>query len=199
MMEVPEGQQGGTPIFHSQKNPLEGLGACFEETKMIRKFAISENALLKWLGPDKVGVVTNQSLKLNAKVLEVVLRFWCPNAPDRKTVPVGWLKLEAMGIEMVTINVKHEHYTFSTCWYYLVVLCSPGHQNTLQIIKFKQALHFPENVSQNHCETHAIKSFVSRLIRMHDGSKKREPFLICNETFSRPTPTTPEVPRSLVR
>lgn len=45
---------------------------------------------------------------------------------------------------------------------------------TLKVKGFKNLLNLPENVAATHCETHAIKAFISRVIRMHDGTKKRE-------------------------
>lgn len=45
---------------------------------------------------------------------------------------------------------------------------------TLKVKGFKNLLNLPENVALTHCETHAIKAFISRVIRMHDGTKKRE-------------------------
>lgn len=74
--------------------PLEGLADDFESDSSIRKTTLRTKALLTWVAPNKVGVVTNKSLKLNAPILEVVLRKWCPVAPNRKTVPVGYLKKE---------------------------------------------------------------------------------------------------------
>ena len=74
---------------------LDGLGETFENDAYIRKYAQKTQALLQWLAPNKVGVVTNKSLKLNCVVLEQVLLAWCPVAPDRKTVPVGAMKEEA--------------------------------------------------------------------------------------------------------
>lgn len=88
MAECEEGQ------CEKPVNPLEGLRDDFDEHSAIRKFVLSEKALLRWVAPNKVGVVSNKSLKLNSAVLEAVLRKWCPAAPDRKTVPVGWLKME---------------------------------------------------------------------------------------------------------
>ena len=94
-MPVPEEQQCGTPLPPAAVNLLEGLGVALENAKFIRKYALNHQALLQWLAPNKVGVVSNKSLKLNAAVLEIILRHWCPNAADSKTVPIGWLKLEA--------------------------------------------------------------------------------------------------------
>ena len=45
---------------------------------------------------------------------------------------------------------------------------------TLQINEFKHELKLPENKALTHCEGHAIKCFVTKLIRAHDGSKKRD-------------------------
>jgi hypothetical protein len=73
-------------------NPLQGLADDLEDVAAIRKYCLKNKALLSWLSPQKVGVVSNKSLKMNAPVLEIVLRKWCPVAPDRKTVPVNFLK-----------------------------------------------------------------------------------------------------------
>ena len=76
-------------------NPLQGLADDLEDVAAIRKYCLKNKALLSWLSPQKVGVVSNKSLKMNAPVLEIVLRKWCPVAPDRKTVPVNFLKKQA--------------------------------------------------------------------------------------------------------
>lgn len=82
-------------------SPLEGLAKFLENDSSIRQHALNNQALLKWPKPDKVGVITNSSLKLNSQVIEKVLTIWCPNAPDRKTTPVGFLKREAGALGVI--------------------------------------------------------------------------------------------------
>ena len=78
-----------------KRTPLKDSAQLWKGDKNIRKFGLNNHSLLQWLSPQQVGVVSNKSLKLNAHILEILLHKWCPNAPDRKTVPIGWLKLEA--------------------------------------------------------------------------------------------------------
>lgn len=95
MMPVPEDQQRVRVIPPPKK--MNGLAVLLEGSKEIRKHALNTESLLKWVAPNRVGVVTNASIKLNADVLQHVLEVWCPVAPDRKTVPVGSVKTEAFG------------------------------------------------------------------------------------------------------
>ena len=107
----PEGEPDSEE--ESGTNPLQGLAEKLENSKCIRKQVLSQKALLEWTAPNRVGVVSNQSLKLNADVLEVVLKVWCPVAPDRKTVPVGYLKREVgfwnkyKGFWNWNLDIKH--------------------------------------------------------------------------------------------
>ena len=79
----------------TKSNPLHGLAGDWEAVATIRKHALKSKSLVSWLSPEKVGVVSNKSLKKNAQVLEIILLKWCPVATDRKTVPVDFLKKEA--------------------------------------------------------------------------------------------------------
>ena len=94
-MPVAKDVQHVVPRSLRKENPLKGFSTALEGDKNIRKFGLNNHSLLQWLSPQQVGVVSNKSLKLNANILEILLHKWCPNAPDRKTVPIGWLKLEA--------------------------------------------------------------------------------------------------------
>ena len=156
-------------------NLLEGLASELEDIPGIRKATMKNQSLLQWLAPNKVGVVTNKSLKLNAHVLEVILKKWCPVGPDRKTVPVGFLKVEA-GCQIPNNSSQ----VCLKCWLKVSFFQQDPFEFDywpLQINQLRELLSIPENVALTHCEAHAIKSFVSRLIRMHDGSKKRDTFL----------------------
>ena len=101
-MPVAQDVQHVVPVPLGKENPLKGFCTALEGDKEIRKFGLRNQALLQWLSPKHVGVVSNKSLKLNASVLEILLHKWCPNAPDRKTVPIGWLKLEAGGLPCIS-------------------------------------------------------------------------------------------------
>lgn len=103
MKRVPEDQQIVNPLEEGKgkPSPLEGLAKFLENDSSIRQHALNNQALLKWPKPDKVGVITNSSLKLNSQVIEKVLTIWCPNAPDRKTTPVGFLKREAGALGVI--------------------------------------------------------------------------------------------------
>ena len=149
----------------TRSNPLQGLADDLEDIAAIRKYTMKNKALLSWPSPQKVGVVSNKSLKMNARVLEIVLMKWCPVAPDRKTVPVHFLKQQA----------RVQHWLQPVCNLHKLALrgicCNDSY---LQIIELRESMELPENIGLTHCEGHAIKSFVSRLIRMHDGTRKRE-------------------------
>ncbi len=106
--QVPEDQQIVNPLEEGRgkPSPLKGLAKFLEEDSSIRQHALNNQALLKWPKPDRVGVITNSALKLNSHVIEKVLTIWCPNAPDRKTTPVGFLKREVGALGGVINNQK---------------------------------------------------------------------------------------------
>ena len=74
---------------------FDGLAADWEGIAVVRKFALEKQSLLQWPSPTSVGVISNPSLKLNTHVLKAVLLKWCPQAPDRRTVPVDAMKAQA--------------------------------------------------------------------------------------------------------
>ena len=58
--------------------------------------------LLKWPKPDKVGVITNSSLKLNSQVIEKGFdNFGAPMHQIERTTPVGFLKREAGALGVI--------------------------------------------------------------------------------------------------
>ena len=48
-------------------NPLQGLADDLEDVAAIRKYCLKNKALLSWLSAQKVGVISNKSLKMNAR------------------------------------------------------------------------------------------------------------------------------------
>ena len=86
----------GDPVpMLGENRTLHGLGAAWESANSIRRHVLKEGQLLRWSNKETVGVVNFPTLKLNCQVLEILLSFWCPQAQDRKTVPIKLLKPQA--------------------------------------------------------------------------------------------------------
>ena len=86
----------GDPVpILGENRTLHGLGTAWESTKSIRRYVLKEGQLLRWSTKETVGVVNFPTLKLNRQVLEHLLYFWCPQAQDRKTVPIKLVKPQA--------------------------------------------------------------------------------------------------------
>ena len=155
-----------TPALGEKCGVLDGLATDWEATKAIRKRALKDGRLLEWPSQETVGVVNFPALKKNRMVLEALLNSWCPEAPDRKTVPIQHLKPQAGSKVMVT-----EVYWFKLVFLDFWVILYFYHP--CQIREFRRALELKENSALVHCEAHAMKGMVSLLIRRHDGSKRR--------------------------
>lgn len=81
-----------------EDNTLEGLAKAWESDADIRRAVLKGGNLLKWPSPKTVGVISFPAIRLNRKVLEYVLQHWCPQAADRKTASIGFLKPQAGGV-----------------------------------------------------------------------------------------------------
>lgn len=78
------------------ENPgLDGLATAWEATKSIRQHVLQAGGLLKWADAKTHGVINFPNLKKNRAVLEHLLLEWCPNAPDRRTAPIIYIKPQA--------------------------------------------------------------------------------------------------------
>ena len=74
---------------------LTGLHKAWEGIPEIRKGALKRGSLLRWVSPEKTGVIGFPALKLNVAVVMELIKAYCPTAPPNKTAPVDALKREA--------------------------------------------------------------------------------------------------------
>lgn len=72
--------------------PLHGLAEAWEGDSRVRRFALKKGGFLQWPNDQKVGVISFESIKPNATVISHILKLHCPEAEDRKTVPIDGLK-----------------------------------------------------------------------------------------------------------
>ena len=78
-------------------NPLEGLAEAWERNHDLRKQIQDEIALVFWPETKLVGIISMQALKVNVDLLNNAASLWVPKQTTPKTLPVGWLKVEAWG------------------------------------------------------------------------------------------------------
>ena len=74
---------------------LEGIADIWEDNKSIRRASLRTKSLLQWISPEKVGVVTMNTVKLNVEVLIPLCEMYMSQAPPGKTSPVDLLKEQA--------------------------------------------------------------------------------------------------------
>ena len=75
-----------------------GLAEEWEKDENVRHVLRKEGALIQWLKPQCVGVVSLPTLGLNHRVLEILVDWHCPNAQRMKSPPVGLIRKEAFGV-----------------------------------------------------------------------------------------------------
>lgn len=73
---------------------LSTLANLWEDDKRVRRHATRSKSLLTWIAPNKVGVVTMRTLKLNLDVIWPLVQLYVPNARVNKTSPLDPIKNE---------------------------------------------------------------------------------------------------------
>ena len=73
---------------------LEGLAGAWESDQVIRSHALKMGTMLAWPSPKHVGVVTFETISKNARVMDLLLKLWCPQLTSAKTVNVDQLRAE---------------------------------------------------------------------------------------------------------
>ena len=76
---------------------IEGIADTWEDNKSIRRASYRTKSLLQWISPEKVGVVTMTTVKLNVDVLIPLCELYMSQAPPGKTSPVDLLKEQVFG------------------------------------------------------------------------------------------------------
>lgn len=89
---------------------LIGLAENWESESAIRRPAIKEGGLLQWpigeTGRKMVGVINFPAIKANKEVVAHLLHSWCPDAEDRKTVPISCVKPQAGPVASDVVSNK---------------------------------------------------------------------------------------------
>lgn len=97
---------------------LIGLAENWEGESSIRRPAIKEGGLLQWPfnkeGQRMVGVINFPAIKLNKAAVAHLMHSWCPDAEDRKTVPIGCVKPQ---VGPVASNVVSKVLGFHLIWH----------------------------------------------------------------------------------
>ena len=73
---------------------LSTLAYLWEDDRRIRRHATRSKSLLTWIAPNKVGVVTMRTLKLNVDVMWPLVQLYVPNSRVNKTSPLDPIKAE---------------------------------------------------------------------------------------------------------
>lgn len=80
---------------------LEGLGDAWEADPVVRAQCLKNNSLLVW--PDKrlIGVISFTTISLNVRVMELLLKLWCPQSSSGKTVNIDEVRKQDRHDEIV--------------------------------------------------------------------------------------------------
>ncbi len=65
---------------------LEGLVKAWADDEHIRSLVLHRKSLLTWPSPKTKGVISFETMNLNAHVLSKVLEIWCPQLAYPKTL-----------------------------------------------------------------------------------------------------------------
>ena len=77
---------------------LEGLGLKWEADSDLRTQVLQTKSLLKWPSPKKTGVISFETVALNAKIICMTLEVWCPQVSEAKTVHIDHVRSEVRGL-----------------------------------------------------------------------------------------------------
>lgn len=85
---------GPDEVEGSATSTLVGLGITWEKDEVIRGCVLKNHSLLQWPKPSMVGVISFTTIALNARVLDCVLRNWCPKSSIGKTLNIDDVRAE---------------------------------------------------------------------------------------------------------
>ena len=74
---------------------LTGLAEAWDKCEEVRHATIDRKAMLKWKTPKLAGRISQESLQINIKVVDLVVDIWCPKTAKAKTVNMDNLKWQA--------------------------------------------------------------------------------------------------------
>lgn len=77
-----------------ESSTLSGLGAQWEKDDVIRQNTLKNNSVLVWPKPTMVGVISFETVAINARVLDYMLRLHCPRLSQAKTVNIDHVRSE---------------------------------------------------------------------------------------------------------
>lgn len=65
---------------------LEGLVKAWADDEHVRSLLLHKKSLLSWPSPAKKGVISFETMNLNAHVLSKIFEIWCPQLEYPKTL-----------------------------------------------------------------------------------------------------------------
>ena len=158
---------------------LEGLAKSWESDDTFRGRLLATGNVLQWPSSKLTGVISFETISLNCKVLEKTLRCWCPQVSSAKTVCIDQVREEAREFKMVWAGFKT---IFEIkCFFTTSFTGRPKYKLksltvlTLQVAQLYKIVSMPVDTVKVNCAAVSIKSFVSYLVRRHNGAKRREP------------------------
>ena len=77
-----------------ESSTLVGLGVQWEKDEVIRQNTLKNNSLLVWPTPKMTGVISFETVAMNARVLDYLLRLHCPLLSPAKTVNIDHVRSE---------------------------------------------------------------------------------------------------------
>ena len=73
---------------------LAGLMEAWNACDSCRDIALGQKSFLQWPSDKHVGVISFETMGRNGAFLEKVLKIWCPQLQEPKTVPIDSLRDE---------------------------------------------------------------------------------------------------------
>lgn len=77
---------------------LDGLAGLWNGDETIRSIVLHSGSLLQWPDPKKTGVINFATMAQNAVVLEHLIRIWCPQVPEPRTISIDHAREQAWWI-----------------------------------------------------------------------------------------------------
>ena len=152
---------------------LTGLAEAWDKCEEVRHTTIDQKSMLKWKTPKLAGQITQETLQMNIRVVDLVVDIWCPKTAKAKTVNLDNLKWQA-GVR------RSNHFSrilfHSETWLLNFELYFPYPCPFLpQVKSFRAKCGLSTRPSLVHCKAAAIRGFITLIVRRHDGTKKRDP------------------------
>lgn len=83
---------------------LDGLAEAWEDDKTIRSVVLHKGSLCSWPNVASTGVITFETMKMNAKVIMKILEVWCPKTLHPQTVYIDHMRAQDGVVETTWHN-----------------------------------------------------------------------------------------------